>query len=140
MPVTFRDLIAVNKRNSVLLVICFILFVGAEFCPYCAAQRWPLIIALSRFGTFSGLQTTTSSSSIEYPNTITFTFRSATFTSQYIDALAPSNFALTNPEVFRETISTGGQNLVKGVVLLAAVITDSFLNPRNEETAQQGDI
>ena len=32
------------------------------------------------------------------------------------------------------------QNLVKGVVLLAAVIADSFLNPRNEETAQQGDI
>ncbi len=33
-----------------------------------------------------------------------------------------------------------GQNLVKGVVLLFAVITDAFLNPRNEETAQQGDI
>jgi len=37
------------------------------------------------------------------------------FTRQYIDALAPSNFALTNPEVFRETITTGGQNLVKGL-------------------------
>jgi len=33
-----------------------------------------------------------------------------------------------------------GQNLIKGVVLLIAVITDTFLNPRNEETAQQGDI
>lgn len=33
-----------------------------------------------------------------------------------------------------------GQNLIKGVVLLLAVITDTFLNPRNEETAQQGDI
>ncbi len=37
------------------------------------------------------------------------------FTRQYIDALAPSNFALTNPEVFRETIATGGGNLVKGL-------------------------
>jgi ribose transport system permease protein len=37
-------------------------------------------------------------------------------------------------------ISYSGQNLIKGVVLLIAVITDSFLNPRNEETAQQGDI
>ena len=37
------------------------------------------------------------------------------FTRQYIDALAPSNFALTNPEVFRETIATGGQNLVRGL-------------------------
>jgi hypothetical protein len=62
-----------------------VMYVGAEYCPYCAAQRWPLIIALSRFGTFTGLQTTTSSSTDVNPNTITFTFRSATYTSQYID-------------------------------------------------------
>jgi len=62
-----------------------VFFYGGEFCPYCAAVRWPLIIALSRFGTFSGLQTTTSSSSDVYPNTPTLTFRNATFTSQYID-------------------------------------------------------
>ncbi|HEX6792449.1 MAG TPA: class I poly(R)-hydroxyalkanoic acid synthase [Casimicrobiaceae bacterium] len=37
------------------------------------------------------------------------------FTRQYIDALAPSNFALTNPEVFRETVASGGQNLVRGL-------------------------
>ncbi|HTL76114.1 MAG TPA: class I poly(R)-hydroxyalkanoic acid synthase [Casimicrobiaceae bacterium] len=37
------------------------------------------------------------------------------FTRQYIDALAPSNFALTNPEVFRETVQSGGQNLVRGL-------------------------
>jgi polyhydroxyalkanoate synthase len=36
------------------------------------------------------------------------------FTRQYIDALSPSNFALTNPEVFRETVKSHGQNLVKG--------------------------
>jgi polyhydroxyalkanoate synthase len=36
------------------------------------------------------------------------------FTRQYIDALSPSNFAMTNPEVFRETVKTHGQNLVKG--------------------------
>lgn len=62
-----------------------VFYYGAEYCPYCAAQRWPLIIALSRFGSFSGLTTTTSSSTDVYPNTPTFTFRSATFTSQYID-------------------------------------------------------
>ena len=62
-----------------------VFYYGAEFCPYCAAQRWPLIIALSRFGTFSGLQTTTSSSSDVYPNTPTFTFRSATYSSQYVE-------------------------------------------------------
>jgi polyhydroxyalkanoate synthase len=36
------------------------------------------------------------------------------FTRQYIDALAPSNFLLTNPEVLRETARSGGQNLVRG--------------------------
>jgi hypothetical protein len=44
-----------------------------------------LIIALSRFGTFSGLETSSSSSSDVYPNTPSFTFRNATYTSQYID-------------------------------------------------------
>jgi len=62
-----------------------VFYEGAEYCPYCAAERWSMIIALSRFGTFSGLKTTTSSSTDIYPNTVTFTFRSATYTSQYID-------------------------------------------------------
>lgn len=62
-----------------------VFYYGAEYCPYCAAERWPLIIALSRFGTFSGLQTTSSSSTDIYANTPTFTFRNATYSSQYID-------------------------------------------------------
>ncbi|MCL2523050.1 MAG: class I poly(R)-hydroxyalkanoic acid synthase [Betaproteobacteria bacterium] len=37
------------------------------------------------------------------------------FTRQYIDALSPSNFALTNPEVFRETVNSHGKNLLKGL-------------------------
>ncbi len=62
-----------------------VFYMGAEFCPYCAAERWPMIIALSRFGTFSGLKTTSSSSTDVYPNTPTFTFHGATYTSQYVD-------------------------------------------------------
>jgi hypothetical protein len=62
-----------------------LLYIGAEYCPYCAAQRWPLIIAMSRFGTWSGLETTTSSSTDVYPNTVTFTFKNAKLTSDYID-------------------------------------------------------
>src|SRR6266852_5220447 len=38
-----------------------IFYFGAEFCPYCAAQRWSLVIALSHFGTFSKLPETYSS-------------------------------------------------------------------------------
>ena len=37
------------------------------------------------------------------------------FTRQYIDAMAPSNFVLTNPQVLRETVRSGGQNLLKGL-------------------------
>ena len=37
-------------------------------------------------------------------------------------------------------VSYSGQNFVKGVILLIAILADSFINPRNEETAQQGDI
>jgi polyhydroxyalkanoate synthase len=36
------------------------------------------------------------------------------FTRQFIDAMSPSNFAVTNPEVFRETVKSHGQNLLKG--------------------------
>ena len=60
------------------------LFIGAEYCPYCAATRWPLIIALSRFGTLTGVTTTTSASSDVYPDTATWTFRHASYTSQYL--------------------------------------------------------
>jgi len=62
-----------------------VFYLGAEYCPYCAAERWPMIIALSRFGTFSGLKTTSSSSTDVYPNTPTFTFHGVTYTSQYLD-------------------------------------------------------
>src|SRR3954466_6668863 len=46
----------------------------------------------------------------------------AFFTRQYVDALAPSNFLLTNPQVLRETMASGGQNLVKGLHNLLADI------------------
>ncbi len=44
------------------------------------------------------------------------------FTRQYLDAMAPSNFALTNPQVLRETAHSGGQNLLKGLNNLLADI------------------
>jgi polyhydroxyalkanoate synthase len=46
----------------------------------------------------------------------------AFFTRQYVDALAPSNFVLTNPQVLRETLASGGQNLLKGLANLLADI------------------
>lgn len=37
-------------------------------------------------------------------------------------------------------LSFTAQNLIKSLVLLAALITDTFINPRDEQTSQQGDI
>ena len=61
-----------------------VLYLGAEYCPFCAAQRWPLIQALSRFGHFMGLQTSRSAADDVHPNTPTFTFHGATYMSDYL--------------------------------------------------------
>lgn len=60
------------------------LYIGAEYCPYCAFERWGMVVALSRFGTFSGLHTVHSSSTDVYPNTPTFTFYGSSYTSKYV--------------------------------------------------------
>jgi hypothetical protein len=62
-----------------------LLFLGGEYCPYCAAERWAMVSALSRFGTFTGLTTTHSSTSDVYPDTPTLTFYKSTYKSNYID-------------------------------------------------------
>ncbi|MBV9206822.1 MAG: DUF929 family protein [Actinobacteria bacterium] len=67
-----------------------LLYMGAEYCPYCAAERWAMIVALSRFGTFSGLATIHSASvsgagtKEPFPNTPTWTFVNSTYTSKYL--------------------------------------------------------
>jgi hypothetical protein len=61
-----------------------VLFIGAEFCPLCAAERWAIVQAMSRFGSWSGLKETSSSPWDSDPETPTFSFRSASFTSSYI--------------------------------------------------------
>jgi thiol-disulfide isomerase/thioredoxin len=62
-----------------------VLYMGAEYCPFCAAQRWAMVNALSRFGTFTGLTTTHSSSTDADPNTPTWTFYGSTYKSNYIN-------------------------------------------------------
>jgi hypothetical protein len=61
-----------------------IVYVGAEYCPYCAAERWAVVTALSKFGTFAGLGQTTSSSQDVDPSTVTFSFHGSSYTSQYL--------------------------------------------------------
>ncbi len=42
------------------------------------------------------------------------------YTRQFVDAMSPSNFLMTNPEVLRKTAETGGENLLKGLSHLLA--------------------
>jgi Domain of unknown function (DUF929) len=61
-----------------------LLYIGAEFCPLCAAERWAMAVALSRFGTFSPLHGIHSSSSDSFPNTATLTFYKSSYSSKYL--------------------------------------------------------
>jgi hypothetical protein len=58
------------------------LYIGAEFCPICAAQRWPMTVALSQFGTFANLQQT--HSAVRDGNIPTVSYYGSTFTSPYL--------------------------------------------------------
>lgn len=61
-----------------------VVYIGADYCPYCAVTRWSLILALMRFGTVSNLHYMASSSTDVYPNSPTFSFFNSTYSSQYI--------------------------------------------------------
>ncbi|MBO0831974.1 MAG: DUF929 family protein [Actinobacteria bacterium] len=61
------------------------LYIGAEWCPYCAAERWAMVVALSRFGTFSNLKLIHSSGTDVFPNTATLSFYKSSYTSPYLD-------------------------------------------------------
>jgi hypothetical protein len=60
------------------------LYIGAEFCPYCAAMRWSMAVALSKFGTLSNVHATRSSSTDADPNTATLTFYKSSYSSPYL--------------------------------------------------------
>lgn len=65
------------------------LYVGGEFCPFCAAERWSIVQALSRFGTFSGLSQIRSA--VTEGNLATFTFYKSSYTSKYLSFVPVEN-------------------------------------------------
>lgn len=62
-----------------------LLYVGADFCPYCAGERWGVMLTLLRFGKLSGLRYMLSTADDVYPNTATVTFQHASYESPYLD-------------------------------------------------------
>ena len=92
LPTTGQEILKV--KNSVGHTLPYVYYDGSEHCPYCAAQRWAIVAALSRFGTFSNLGLTTSSAVDVYPSTNTFTFWKSKYVSEYITFDSTEN--LTN--------------------------------------------
>ena len=91
------------------------LYIGAEYCPYCAAERWSMVVALSHFGSFDKLYQTTSSSTDIFPSTPTFSFYTghyggSFYTSKYIDFVpVETQDQQGNP---LQTLTTEQQNLL----------------------------
>jgi Domain of unknown function (DUF929) len=89
-----------------------VLYIGAEYCPYCATERWAMVVALSRFGTFSGLGGIHSAGGTEvYPNTATLTFYKSTYTSKYltftpVEETTVSKAALQKPTSQQQALIT----------------------------------
>lgn len=76
-----------------------LLFVGSEACPFCAVQRWGMVVALSQFGTFSNLHLMQSQTT-ESPEVESFTFAGSRYQSPYLSFMpieafsnVPSRFA-----------------------------------------------
>lgn len=123
-----------------------VLYIGAEYCPYCAMERWALIGALSRFGTFSGLKPTTSSSTDTFPDTPTWSFVGSTYKSDHvvleavetkdregkpIQELTGENLALFqkfNPQGGIPWISYGGTHATDGATVNAALFEGATYN------------
>jgi thiol-disulfide isomerase/thioredoxin len=63
-----------------------VFFMGAGFCPFCAAERWAIVNALSNFGTWEGLVDDKSAGHDEkYLNIPTVSFARAKYTSDYVE-------------------------------------------------------
>jgi len=105
-----------------------VLYIGAQYCPYCAAERWALVSALSRFGTFHGLSGIHSAGGQEvYPHTATLNFYKSSYTSKY----------LTFTPVEQETVSE--KPLEKLTSAQTALIT-KYDSPPYVSSSEQGAI
>jgi len=89
-----------------------VLYIGAEYCPFCAAERWSIGVALAKFGSFTGLTYMLSGDSPEsFPDTATLSFRQSSYTSQYVSFASvetndrsPSHNSLQSPTTEQQAV------------------------------------
>ncbi len=88
-----------------------VLYVGGDYCPFCAFERWSLVVALERFGNFSGLEYMLSSATDTHPNSPTFTFSSSSYTSDYVAFTGVEEFG-QDPNKVIQPLTSNQQSLV----------------------------
>jgi thiol-disulfide isomerase/thioredoxin len=81
-------------------------YYGAEYCPYCATERWAVVTAMSRFGTWSNLKQTTSASQDTPASIPTFSFYGAKFSSQYLAFQSVETYTNQQSGNFYSTLET----------------------------------
>src|SRR5579862_1434814 len=89
-----------------------VLYIGAGYCPYCAAERWAMVTALLKFGTFTGLNNSHSSSTDINPNTPTFNFHGSTYSSPYLTFTAVET-TTSDPNVPLDTPTPAQEALIQ---------------------------
>jgi hypothetical protein len=105
------------------------LYMGAEFCPFCAAERWAMITALSRFGAFTGLASIKSATADgagdqePFPATSTWTFRHAAFTSSFL-VFTPVELFTNVPDQ-----GTGGYTMLQKPTAAQEALIDKYDAP-----------
>lgn len=107
-----------------------VLYVGAEYCPFCAAERWPLIVALSRFGSFRGLKNMESAPLSVFPDTQTFSFVGSTYSSRYL--------AFTGVELYSDAVDARGTFARITTLTPAQSLVVTHYGGRSGETAASG--
>lgn len=105
-----RDLIRLPQAPELLSgTRPLVVFVAAEYCPYCAAIRWPLVIALERFGTLQHLDLTASSPLQPFGDTPSLSFRSTGYSSPFLRFSATEEFSNACPA--RDVVANSGRDL-----------------------------
>jgi hypothetical protein len=77
-PYVLKDKPALTERGKPVVI-----YIGADFCPYCATARWALEIALAKFGTMTDGPAVSSSAADVDPNTASFGLHGSHYTSSY---------------------------------------------------------
>jgi hypothetical protein len=112
-----------------------LLYIGAEYCPYCGAERWAMIVAMGRFGTFSGLATVKSAVSDGaggqevFPGTATWTFAHASYSSPYL-AFSEVEINTNIPDT-----STGGYTVLQTPTPAEQALLNKYDAPPYVESA-----